>query len=676
MSELKNEFEPDDSLQLYGEDDIKLQGGIESKKVSKLDIIKKNAKWIVVGVAGILVVGILFSVKALNKSDGKSYYDIVDTIVNTQTGKFSYIIDVRTSDSVVVEEVASESVDSTEVPSTEVPSTEVASTEVASVEETTETGVQEESRYDHANEEWVTSDGTDAIDEKPLTNYQISINGECASVDPVNLHFDVSIKTPDFNDRFTSVYQVDGKYYIDVEQIRYWLKSSKDTQLIELSRDLPEGKTFLVVEGEEFEWYSPYAEDAEKYASASKSLMELYNRFCVSEKVVTSSLRNSMGSTGLYSADGVHALKYTDEGTMNALQNAFANIFYNIGDAHLSISDALLSNNIISQDAYNARCKEQDNIMDAFYNLGLAFKTKKLNTAAEGSAREYVNSEGAQTLEASWQSQFTLDGTDYILKLSGTRSLNANQVQVPNGSTVSLESFGKDLLEDTLVDMAQYLMPVNVKVKNQLAITPESIENGVLNDFIELVNSTDVADTHISKLTVKNYIEQWSKYEITDESTESERANARLVADFIKMLNGLTGDSVVVEYVKDETNQQFYTVRGTINGVDFTADYDEEKSTSKLTRVKVVLMNNSDKAKKVDATKFSLQTMISSKYPANNEDVIRGFDTEFKFDKLAKSVTVNPKEFKTIDLYFVTESGLEYFDLFYDKDKLGEIVAY
>ena len=678
--EIGNDFEPDQTPLSSNEDEIKINGSIESNKVSKLDVVKKNMKWIIIGVVCFLVVAIFIGVKTLNKSDGRDYYDIVDTIVGTKQGTFTYTLDVRTSEASSDDSTSNsnmsdlkdiESVDETD-----------ASTESGSEKETDENteDVTEESKptskYENSNVEWKTSDGTDAVEANKYLNYQITVSGQCFSLDPVNLKFDVNIATENFNDRFTSVYQVDDKYYIDVEQIRYWLVSSKDAQLISLAKNLPEGKTYLVIEGDEFELYSPYAEESDKYESSVKSLIELYDRFIICEKVVTNNIHNSMGSTGLTSAEGVYALKYTSEDQMKSLQSTLANLFYNVGDAHKAVSNSLLSNEIITEDVCKARNKEQDNVMDAFYDLAVAFKTKNVNSAAVGSAREYKNAQGYDTYEATWQSQFTLDGTDYIIALSGSRVLNAEEVTAPSGSTITLSSYGKDLLEDTLLDMMQYLMPFDVKVKNQLAITPESITDDMISSFIKLVNSTTSANTHINNLTVYDYIEKYANYKVDDNSSESDKVNYKLVSDFISLVNDLTGDAVVVEYVTDDTVQQFYTVDKEYNGVEIIANYDQENSEAKVTRVHLMLMNRGSEEVTLNMTKFNLQTLISSKYPANNEDLIRGYDTEFNFGALVDEVKLAPSQFQEVDLYFITETGLEYFDLFYEDTNLGELVAY
>lgn len=674
--EIENDFEPDQATLPSVEDEINIDGSIKSNKDSKLDLIKKNTKWFILSVVGILIVLIFTGVKMLNNTDGKDYYDIVDTIVGTQQGTFTYTIDVRTSAASSGDSISNSNMsDLEDIDSVE--STEV-STETEKSEESTETTEkkEEQSKYENSNVDWKTSDGVEIIEATKYLNYKITISGQCFSINPVNLKFDINIATENFNDRFTTVYQVDEKYYIDVEQIRYWLVSSKDAQFISLAKNLPEGKTYLVIEENEFELYSPYAEDADKYDSSIKSLMELYNRFIICEKVVTNNIHNSMGSTGLSSADGVHALKYTSEEQMDSLQSTFANLLYNIGDAHSSVSNSLLSNNIISEDVCKARNKEKDNVMDAFYKLAVAFKTKDLNTAAVGSAREYKNAQGFDTYEATWQNQFTLDGIDYVIALEGTRVLNAEEVTAPNGSTITLKSYGKDLLEDTLIDMMQYLMPVDVKVKNQLAITPESISSDMINSFIKLVNSTTSANTYIDSLSVYDYIEKYANYKVDDNSSESDKVNYKLVSDFISLINDLTGDAVVVEYVTDDTTQQFYTVDKEYNGVEIIANYDQENSESKVTRVHVTLMNRGSSEVTLNMTKFSLQTLISSKYPANNEDLIRGYDTEFNFGLLEDEITLTPNQFKEVDLYFITETGLEYFDLFYEDTNLGELVAY
>ena len=78
--EIENDFEPDQTTLPSVEDEINIDGSIKSNKDSKLDLIKKNTKWFILSVVGILIVLIFTGVKMLNNTDGKDYYDIVDTI--------------------------------------------------------------------------------------------------------------------------------------------------------------------------------------------------------------------------------------------------------------------------------------------------------------------------------------------------------------------------------------------------------------------------------------------------------------------------------------------------------------------------------------------------------------------------------------------------------------------
>ena len=504
--------------------------------------------------------------------------------------------------------------------------------------------------------------------DEDLDKYQVTISGSCYETSPANLTMDIGINTENFSDRFTTITVVDDVTYIDIEQIRYWLSHSGYDTLKTIGSSIPDGRTYVSIPSDKFSLYSPYAENGDEGNTVS-SMIELIERLRVATKAVLGNVSKTMGTSGLASANGVHRLSYD---TDMEFQSCISGIVSNANKFHKAVGQSLLNNGVITDTVYTSRDAESDNVLNALSSVIETLKTSDLGMNCVGSAREYTDISGVATYEAS----FTIQSYDYTISFTGSRSAIASQLSAPNGSIADIASYSGTDIEGVFLDVIDFLNPFDVKVRNTLSITPDKIADDIRDEFIKLVNTTSSTDARINKSNFKDFISDWVDFEVTDNSTETERVNAKLVQDFVSKLNEMTGNAVVIKVEQEIKNQQFYTISTNIKGVSIEALYDADNSTAKLTAVDLLVFNDSEDEQVLDLTKFSMQNLISSKFPANNYDILMGYDTEFDFDNLDTEVTLEPNMFKRVKLYFVTESGLEYFDLVYDGNNLGELIAY
>ena len=78
----------------------------------------------------------------------------------------------------------------------------------------------------------------------------------------------------------------------------------------------------------------------------------------------------------------------------------------------------------------------------------------------------------------------------------------------------------------------------------------------------------------------------------------------------------------------------------------------------------------------VDLTMFSLHTLLSSVYPANNETLILGYDNEFDFESLQTSLDLPAGQWGNFRLYFVISDDSGHMDLFLGDLQKGAVVEY
>ena len=643
-----------------------------NKSAKKLPKFLTNKKIVIpCGVVLVIILGLV--IKSLFGGGKMNYYDTMANLFTNELGSFSYTIDVRTGEkgSLITENKSSAtSVD-------ELSSVENADTSTTEATEETNIAAQEPETEESKNE---FQDWNKYADVKTgnwqYPNYKIVISGCTTSLEPLTTDFTVSLATANYNDKFTEVVCIDGNYYFDIESIYNWLKSSGDSYLISLTDKMPNGSKWLVVPESEFKIPSRYAEDGEKDLSYCTSLKTMYERFLVALTSTKSTLSNSLGSTGMSSNKDTVSINLAGSDATSILK-AFKGITTQSGDWYDSLLSTGVDKKLYTEDEYKQAVREKDNVMEALSDLATYLNITDLssqNLAVQGSARSYTNGKNNSTIEGSLAVNYSTDTTDYIIQFSGLRSGDAEDIKLPQGSQTKAID---DSYLGSFNSLVDYLNITPIKTSVQLEINPTTISDGVIEKFIDLVNDTGTAGEWITKDNVFKFIEKYASYKETDETTNDDKVNAKLVADLADAMNKIVGGVVVTKEVQaEETVEQYPEVNTQDTGVYTKIKYDSEKSDSQVAVFHVEAINKGDETVTVDTTNFSLRTLLNSVYPSNNETLIHNYDNTFDMSKLVKSVELPSKGWTEFDLYFVISDDTGHMDMYFGDTNLGSAIEY
>lgn len=634
-------------------------------------------KKVVIPLGVVLLIIVMLVVKAVIGGGGKmNYYDTMTSLFTNELGTFNYTLDVRTGEkgSLITEKTnaGSTSVDELNgVENADTTTTEATEAEksIASQTETTEkvekNSFQDWNKYaDVKTGNW------------QYPNYKVVIDGCTTSLDPLTTDFTISLVTANYNDKFTEVVCIDGNYYFDVESMYNWLKSSGDSYLISLTDKMPNGSKWLVIPESEFKVPSRYAEDGEKDLSYCTSLKTMYERFLVALTSTKSTLANSVGTTGMSTAkDTVSVSLAGSEAT--PLLKAFKGIATQSGDWYDSLIASGVAQNLYTEDEKTQAEREKDNVMEALNGLAQYLNITDLDSqklAIKGSARKYTNGKNNATIEGSLAINYSSDTTDYIIQFSGLRSGDATDIKLPQGSQTKVVDESYLNSANSVID---YLNITPIKTSVQLEINPTTISDGVIEKFIDLVNDTGTAGEWITKDNVYKFIEKYASYKETADSTNDDKVNAKLVSDLADTMNKIVGGVVITKEVQaEEKVEQYPDINTQATGVYTKIKYDSDKSDSQLAVFHVEAINKGDDTATVDATNFSLRTLLNSVYPSNNETLIRNYDTTFDVSSLTKSVEIPSHGWAEFDLYFVISDDTGHMDMYFGDSNLGSAIEY
>lgn len=647
--------------------------------------LKKPSKKVIIGVtAGAVLLiggGIAFNVL----KDDTNYYSVWKSVVDNDLGTFRYVVDVRSNphdeEQVDMADGGASQEDLNDMESADGAEKETSGGETVEsqqkIKEQTDTE-QEGKTWDDivgekgkVSDSWSSATGADNGAWK-YRNYQIVIEGNTNSTDPMESTFNITLVTENLNDKLTTVTILDDKMYVDLEQMRNWLHSSGDANFISIANKIPDNAKNMVIPLEDVKIPSPYAEDGEDENSAG--VMDTYHKFSETVSYLIDSVHSSIGNKGLSKQDDRYSLNLKGgdaEGIVDFLIGAAKN--------RSSIFSSIVANlrGTISEEQQKAMMAEKDNFLagtDEFYRTMMTGDFDDLGLEVVGTARQYEGGKGYDNIEATLQAGYTYNGIDYNITIDGSRTGSGSEIKVPDGAETSMS---QDTFWEVYQDILDYLNFTNIDLSKQLLLTPDKISEDTLAEFVDLVNSTEATETKLTIETAPVFLEKYVGYEETAESSPSDVVNAQLANDFMDAINklqvdGATGGS---SSESEESIDQFRTVNSSVGDLGIIGIYNEEESTSKMGVIDITLMNNSDKEIEVNLADFSLQTALSSKYPCNNETTLHDYDNKFDTSKLESTVKVPANGFSQHKLYVVMTNGLEYMDLFYGNDKVGDIIA-
>ena len=653
----------DDLLNEEVKSDSKLVSLLTSKKVA-----------IPIGVVVLIVVILVIKgILGSNNSD-LNYYDTMTSIFSNELGSFKYTFDVRTGEKgSLINEVVSTDSSLGEL------------NEVENVETTD--GVEEVEKDDIAKQDGTKEQKNEfqswdkyadvKVNDWQYPNYQITIEGCTMSLEPLKTNFIISLATESYNSKFTEVVVIDGNYYIDVESMYDWYKNSGDSYLMSIGSSLPNGSKWLVVSEEEFRVPSSYAEEGEKELSEATSIKEMYQRFLVALLTSETTIKNSMGTTGMQTGADTVNLNLSGDSAVTLL-NTIKGVVDKSGDFYSSIVASGKEKGLYTEDQYKQAIREKDNFIEAFSPLSVILNTMNLSDAGlkvSGFARKYTNSSGNTAIEGTLGYQFSSDTTDHIVEVTGFRSGDTKDIELPGGSQM------KDNMQifiDALNLSVAYFNTTAIKTSVQLDINPTTISEDILEKFITLVNDTGTAGYYVTRNNVFEFIEKYSNYKENDNTTNGDLVNVKLVQDLAEALNNIVGGIVVEkEVVAEEEVEQYPDI--IIDDADgyVSIKYNTEESDAKLIVLDMEAINKSaDTERTFTLTDYSLRTLLNSVYPANNETLLRNYDNTFDMEKLQTELVLQPHEWGTCKLYFVISDDTGHMDLYSGDNKINTVVQY
>lgn len=627
----------------------------------------KQCLWMKIVAVIVLVLLITVVTKMCGKSSDDTYLTITDKLVSQPVGSFRYVLDVRTNKHTDKSKEQSDDV------------SDIADLEKIEANADVDKVLEEYQQADKEFVSWSNKEGVEVVN-WDYPKYKIILEGNVKSVAPLEMNMSLSLATNYFNDALTDIVVKDDKTYVNIEQLRYWLVSSKDESLIRLGESLPESAKYVEYEGDAFNLYSTFAENSEVDLTRESDLVNMFKRFLVVMKATVPRL--SISSDCLTNDSGIYKLNITGDNSV-ALLKSIKSMSLGVGDYYKGLIATQYKNKLLTEEQYKQAKKQVDNVSSAFTNFNTklgVLDLSKLDLRVSGNARTYTGGKGSEVYESSLAFQFSTESTDYSVALQLSKSSSVSDVKLPSESTTSIDSFNdKDFVEKSLLQVFNYLNITGIDLEKQLEITPTSLKSDLVKGFVKLVNEVNADDEdfrNITESTLSDYIDTYRNFEVKDGSSESDILNATLVSDFLKEFevfipseksqssesSGVSDDSRFSSVVYENDDFRIY------------AEFDKDSSNTRCVQVKCYILNKTNKKLKLNTSDFTLQTMLSSKYPANYQSLLEEYDNEFDMSKAPATIEVDANGYTETSLYFVIANGLEYMDMWYQGEKLGVVV--
>jgi len=649
------------------------KGGKKVKKSSKKAKDKKpwsKKKKVIVGVS-IVAVMLVGGILGLNSArDKTNYYSVWRSIFNNELGSFRFVVDVRTGDSddkEVKEDTKTAQEESKE--SGKDSKLDSNTPEELYADESEDSDKEEESNSD---ESWTDANGVKGgIWQYP--NYKLVVEGCTTSVKPLNTEFTLSLTTENFSENLTTVTVVDDKVYVNVEQLQYWLKNSKDEYFISLASELPENCKYMILPLDKVKLISNYAEEGEKKGYEG-DLVNAYRRFSTIITSLVTYAEDTLGNTGLAKQEDLYSISIEGKDG-SKVGNTVAGIIKNRENVYNKLVYAQKDKGLLSDEQFEQKVMEKDNFLSAtdeaerYVNTHTKFME---DVEVAGNARIYTGGKGTTNLEATLQTSFKVGGTNYSITVQGMRNGNSVDIKAPQASSSKIE---QQNFYDVLTDVFSYLNITNIDLSKRLEVTPDKISEDILSDFADMVNNTESTNEKLSANSAKAFIDKYKDYVENEDTTTEDTVNAQLVSDLIAELNSITDGSTSDSKASDGQTDRFRVVDKKVGDITIIARYNDDESTAKLGVLDITLLNSSDKEQTFNLKDLSLQTMLSSKYPVNDEVTIHDYDNKFDESVLEGKVKIPANGFSRHKCFVVTGNGLEYMDLFYGDEKVGDIIS-
>lgn len=408
---------------------------VQKVKVQEFLFGSKKRKIVSLVTAGALLVGTIGTIVALSNSS--NFYTISSKSLRQELGVFRYEYIVNSSDlssSFTVEDVGATDEDTTHNIEVPVIANQGGGTGVNSGAVVSDT--------------WGNADGTREIDWS-YPNFTIVLSGKIASIDPVELDCTVSIEANGYSSNFTTITVKDGSCYVSLGEMREWLTSYGDADLIQVGKRIPATAVNLKLDSDsEFILFSPYSNDI---ASASSGTLQAYRRLQAVGNTILGALKTIDKGT---SKDGdAYLVNITDAESISALET-IKGMTNKFGDYYSSYIERATKYKGISDSSLGAIQSEKGNFMSHMSKFWVTMNTMdlvdmdKAGFALSGRAREYpTGSSGELTYESVIKFVFSnvLANRSYSVTVKSCKmplSTAKGDVLVPEGSTVTLDQIG------------------------------------------------------------------------------------------------------------------------------------------------------------------------------------------------------------------------------------------
>ena len=588
-------------------------------------------KKVLIPVGVVLLLIIFLVVKSLigGKKGSLDYYDTFYNICSNEVGHFKYAVNVSTSE---LGKTATQ-------------------TDIASEPVVAEGGKQFQDWDKHAT-----------VKTKYWTypNYNLVIEGDTESVEPLKTRFTVSVN----NTKFTEIVAVDGKYYFDLGSLGQALNQSGDGWLMKLGESLPSAGGWFCVPEEAFKLPSRYAEEGEQELSSVNSVATMYRRFLVALSQIKGTLQSSLGSTG-QSVEGDTVTLSLTEADGVSLANVFKSIVMRAGDFHKSLVET--GKSLYTDEQYTQALRETDNIYEAFSRVNSYLQSidlESLGVVAKGTARSYVNGAGENQIDTNLRLSYN---TDKAVTLDITASRTPVQKAVEKPDTQALEN-NVVAYFDVLTGIIDYFNFTDIDLSKRLEPTPDNIKVSVLEQFSSLVNSLGVADRKLTKANVSDFI--------SETKTSTSQPAKQVVSDLSKALYSIVDNNCVQESIDTTAVEQYPELTFEKDGVSYTFKYTKSADNERIVELKGSLINKTGKSVTVKSSDIELKNLLNSIYPANNETLLLNADNTFDKGVLKNEFKVKPKGWAEFTYYFTIPDDAGHIDLFFRDTKVGTIVEY
>lgn len=664
----------------------------EGKAIAKARVKTEKKKrkiniWLIAAIVVILLaLTAVFKLKSMLSSDS-SYLGVTNAILKNEVGSFTYTFDIRTSahtdgTGVVVDTsgitelnglaTSEESTDDTELSEGEKADGETESSDEVIIKEE----LVPEDNKEFTN--WTSIDGAELLSACQYPKYRVVFSGCVTSLEPYTASFNIDLITENYNNKFTDIIAKDGYYYINMESIRSWLVNSRDTYLISLGEAMPEGSKYMTVSYADFAIPSRFAEDGdEQNLSSVRDLRTYLKRMYLVENMLQSCVTNGVDLDDIQSANGDTYMLNVNSKNGELMMKQLR---YMALDAYSCYKQYIEM--IEMDDTQKAQAtREGDNFMSAMQSLILYMydhEPSDYGLQMAGTARKYKDVKNRDTLESNVDMAFATDSKDYNISISMMRSGGITEVEIPQASTIAKSSLtDPDIVLDTMNSVVDYFNPMSFQLYSQLEYSPERVKDAVRRELVNVVNSVPESGIYLTVATVPQYLKKYTGYIATETSSEADLINANIVKDFLTTLNDVTGGIVIdkeVEAVVEE--EQYPEIKYEDSNVSITCNIDESKTDVNMIVLNMHILNKSTAGVDLDLTNFSIQTLLRSVYPANNEVMLRNYDNAWDMTTTPQTLSIPYQGFSDISVYFVVTNDTGYMDLWYGNKKIGVVANY